>query len=337
MRVAVLGRTKILFNSIEAVRAAGHDVVLIGTCAAADEYDVRERDFENKAKEIGAVFFNNPAINSPEIVQIMKQAGADAAISLNWLTIIRGEAISCFPYGILNAHCGDLPRYRGNACPNWAILSGEKEYAISVHYMEPGELDSGDILIKKKYPINDDTYISEIYENMRNEIPGLFCEALSMIESGKGKGSAQSKNPADSLRCYPRIPSDSFLNWNEPCEALIRNIRASSHPFSGAYCFCEGMKLYIFEASARDFPAPCHVNPGQVIAFDRQEGWAEIAASDGIVRVERITVDGQEYLAAEILKSTRIRLNYSLDDEIYRLRQEISALRKEIDAISEKA
>ena len=333
MRVAVLGRTRILFESIDRVMAAGHDVVLVGTCRAADEYDIREKDFEDKAGEIGALFFNDPKINSDEIIKLMKSADADVAISLNWLTVIGEDAVRCFKHGILNAHCGDLPRYRGNACPNWAILKGEKEYAISIHYMTPGELDSGDILIKKKYPIDDSTYISDIYDNMGSAIPSLFCEALGLIESGKTEGSAQSKDPADSLRCYPRIPSDSFIDWNDSCCSIIRNIRASSHPFSGAFCFYEGLKLYIFEACAKEHAAPCFVNPGQVISVDRNTGAVDIAASDGIITVERLTVNGQEHNASEILRSTRIRLNYCVPDEIYRLRAEIASLKEELEAI----
>ncbi|MCR5686986.1 MAG: hypothetical protein K6G58_03090 [Lachnospiraceae bacterium] len=336
MRVAVLGRSGILYETIDRLRGAGHEVVLVGTCRAADEYGIREKDFEEKAKSISAVFFNDAAINSEKIVSLLRSAGAEIAVSFNWLTVVGAEAAGCFKYGILNAHCGDLPRYRGNACPNWAILKGEKEYAISVHYMKPGELDSGDILIKRKYPIGDKTYITDIYENMKKVIPDMFTEAVGMIEKGHGKGEAQSTDPADSLRCYPRIPSDSFIDWNDTCENIIRNIRASSHPFSGAYCYCNGQKIYIFEAASEGYPAPCHVNPGQVISVDRDKGSVGIAASDGIVSVKRVTADGVEHDASEILKSTRIRLNFCLPDEVYGLRRELAELKGEISALKEE-
>lgn len=336
MKVALLGRTRLLYDSIEKVLQGGDDIVLIGTCPAAPEYDIREEDFEKKAKELGTVFFNDVRINSPQITELMKSVNADVAISINWLTIVKQEAISCFKYGILNAHCGDLPRYRGNACPNWAILKGDDSYAISIHYMTPGELDSGDILIKKKYPIEETTTITDIYRNMDEEIPGLFCDALNLIRNGYMDGQAQSTNPNDSLRCYPRIPTDSYLDWNQTCDTILKNIRASAKPFQGAFCYYGDMKLYIYDAERKDYPAPCYVYPGQVIAINRENGQVDIAAQDGIIQLKKIYIKNEGYCAADILKSTRIRLNYCVQDEIYQLKQQIKELRHIVEEMSEK-
>ena len=62
-------------------------------------------------------------VNGSEFVDAVKKARADIAVSINWPTLIRGKALAAFSYGILNAHTGDLPRYRGNACANWAIIA----------------------------------------------------------------------------------------------------------------------------------------------------------------------------------------------------------------------
>lgn len=330
MRVAILGRTKILYSSIEKIIENGDEIVLIGTCKAAPEYDIMDKDFENKARELGIPFFNSSKINSPEIINLMKRVNADVAISVNWLTIIEQEAIKCFKHGILNAHCGDLPKYRGNACPNWSILKGDSSYAISIHYMEAGELDSGDVLLKKYYSIDKDTTISDIYDNMETEIPVLFCEAVTLLKNGAGIGKKQSTNILDSLRCYPRIPTDSFIDWNESCENIMRNIRASSHPFQGAFCYWNNRKIYFHEAKAKPFPAPCYVYPGQVININRESHEVEIAASDGVIILSFVIIEGKEYNSTDVLNSTRIRLNYCIPEEIYLLKKELQDLREEI-------
>lgn len=331
MRVALLGRTSILYSSINKIIGNGDEIVLLGTCKAAPEYEVKESDFENKAKELGVPFFNNSKINSPEIIELMKSVNADVALSVNWLTIIEQEAIGCFKYGILNAHCGDLPKYRGNACPNWSILMGDTSYAISIHYMEPGELDSGNIVLKKHYPIEENTTISDIYRNMEVEIPNLFCEAVTLLKCGMDSGEKQSKNVMDSLRCYPRIPTDSFIDWSETCDQIMRNIKASTHPFQGTFCYWGDAKIYFYEAVTKPFPAPCYVYPGQVININKGTQEVEIAASDGIIVLKTIFINGNEYNAAEILKSTRIRLNYCIPEEIYSLKKEMQGLKEEID------
>lgn len=336
LRVAILGRTRILYETIDKIIKAGHDVVLIGTCKAAPEYDIKEVDFENKANEIGAVFFNDIHINDINIINLMKTVNADIALSMNWITIINQEAISCFKHGILNAHCGDLPRYRGNACPNWAIIKGDKEYAISIHYMDPAELDSGEIVIKKKYPILEETTITEIYNNMQNEIPGMFCKAVEIIENGKEKNEIQSTDIQKSLRCYPRIPEDSFIDWNDTCKNIMRIVRASTHPFQGAFCFYEGIKVFIFDAKTKKYSSPCYVYPGQVIRVNKVSGNVEIAAKDGIIFFSKVTIQGEEYRASEILKSTRIRLNYCIPNEIYLLKEEIRRLKETLLSIQKK-
>lgn len=333
MRVAVLGRTRMLYDTIEEIVLQGHEIVLIGTCPAAPEYDITEKDFEDKARKLGIPFFNNVQINSPYIVEILKKSNADIAISVNWITVIKSEACECFKYGILNAHCGDLPRYRGNATPNWSILAGDNSYAISIHYMVPGELDSGDILIKKHYPIDATTTITDIYDNMNSEIPLLFCNAINLIEKGNANGIQQSKKTEDSLRCYPRIPTDSFIEWNEKCEQIIRNINASTHPFQGAFCFWNETKIYIFAAEKLEFRTPCYVYPGQVIACDKSTGEVEVAAEDGIIKFKSVCINGEEYRAADILKSTRIRLNYCEQDEIYKLKTETKQLKHRLSVI----
>lgn len=333
MRVAVLGRTKELYNSIDKIIENGDEVVLIGTCKAAPEYEIKESDFKNKAKELNIPFFNSSRINNSEIIELMKSVHADVALSVNWLTIIKHDAIGCFRYGILNAHCGDLPKYRGNACPNWSILKGDTSYAISIHYMEPDELDSGDVILKKYYPINENTTISDIYSNMEAEIPNLFCEALTLLKKGMGSGEKQSKDVVESLRCYPRIPTDSYIDWNGTCDQIMKNIKASTHPFQGAFCYWNNMKIYFHEAKTKPFPAPCYVYPGQVININRESHEVEIAASDGIIVLKSVFIEGKEYNSTDVLNSTRIRLNYCISEEIYLLKKELQDLQNKIKTL----
>lgn len=326
MRIAVLGRTRMLYDTIERIIALGHEIVLIGTCPAAPEYDITEKDFQIKAKELDVPFFDDVRINSLEIIEIIKAAHADIAVSVNWITVIKEEACSCFKYGILNAHCGDLPRYKGNATPNWAILNGEKQYAISIHFMEPDNLDSGNIVLKRYYPIQEKTTITEIYANMNEVIPQLFGEAIDKIEQGRYAGEKQSKYPEDSLRCFPRVPTDGFIDWSWSCDEIMKVIRASGRPFAGAFTYYGTTKVYIYRAEKRSHNMPCLVVPGQVVKVDKNRHFVEIAAGDGVIAISKVTIEGKEYNADVILKSIRIRLNYCLHEEIYQLRKQIEYL-----------
>ena len=133
---------------------------------------------------------------------------------MNWKTILGREVCSLFKYGVLNAHAGDLPRYKGNACPNWAILNNEKHIGLTIHKMEPDQIDSGDIYEKEFYVLDSDTYISKIYEWMSSRVPNMFLSVVEKIDANNISPIKQSSLKMNSLRCYPRKPEDSIIEWD---------------------------------------------------------------------------------------------------------------------------
>lgn len=309
MRVAVLGRTKALFDSINALINAGHTITLIGTCKESPEYTVSTENFRKKAATLGVPFFNNPNINSDEITDLLKSSMSEIAISVNWLTVLSEKAIHAFPRGILNAHAGDLPRYRGNACPNWAILNGEKKIALTIHFMEAHSLDSGPIVIKQQFPLNDSTYIGDVYQWMEKIIPLSFLEAVNGLENGSLIPTPQPSDPQLSLRCYPRIPEDGLIDWNNNAENIVRLIRASAEPFAGAFTFWGDTKIIVWRARAGDYPCPSLAVPGHVLWRAGRSGEVAVATREGVLFLEEIELLSQGRLRpCDVLKSNRIRL-----------------------------
>jgi methionyl-tRNA formyltransferase len=323
MRIAAFGRTRMLYDTIKLLSDNGHEIVLIGTCTEAPEYDITAADFEDLAKNLQVPFFNTPSINSKEVVDMLYSCNADIAVSFNWLTVVGQSAIDAFPYGVLNAHPGDLPKYRGNACPNWAMLSNEENVVISIHQMESDKLDSGAIILKDSLAINKDTRIGEIYDFLQKTIPFLFLQAVDGLYNGTIKPQPQSTDNV--LRCYPRIPSDSLINWREKAESILRLINASSEPFDGAYTFYNMSKLTIWRASIKEFEHQSLYVPGQVVSINRSNGDVEVAAADGIVVLHEVQLEDMDRIPpASIIKSMRTRLGMNIEDEIYKLHQKIN-------------
>ncbi len=325
MRVGVLGRTTMLYNTALCLINKGYDIAFIGTCKASPEYKKKETDFEKMAKKYDVPFFCD--LNLDSHMEEMKQA--DVVVSMNWMNIIGERIIRLFPYGVLNAHPGKLPLYRGNACPNWAIINGENDFAVTIHYMQPGELDSGDIIVQRSFPITSETNITGIYEILFDVIPSMFEDALINVINPDFKGIKQEENM--SSRCYPRMPRDSFIDWNSSCDEICKNIRASGPPFAGAYTYCNDIKCYIHTCSLEKPVNAFHAYPGQVVFSDKNSGLVKVAAKDGFICFDEIYVEGKKINASEVMKSLRIRLNYSLQDEVYELKKQIKYLRKIID------
>lgn len=332
MRIAVLGRTKMLFNTIKLLEEAGHEVALIGTCKESPEYDIAAADFEEEARKREIPFFNTSKINSPEIVELIRGVHAELAVSMNWLTLIGEEVISCFKNGILNAHPGDLPRYRGNACPNWAMIQGEEKIGVSIHYMDPHHLDAGNIVLKEYIAIDENTEIADIYKVLEERIPEMFVKAADCIAAGTVESVVQDK---DGLRCYPRKPADGKIDWNCTCRYISAIVRASGFPFAGAYTYLDEDKLYIERVSYKEYQEPVLVVPGQVVEIDRGNDQIGIAAIDGIITIEKGHFESApKRKLCDMISSTRMRLGYSVEDEIYQLKREIVQLHLTIENIA---
>ena len=310
MKIAVIGRTKMLFDCIDLFIKEGFSIPLVITSKAADEYTITEQDYKNKALEIGARFILTQSINKEDVVNEIKSIGPiDIAISINYSGVISSKIIDLFKYGILNAHGGDLPRYRGNACQAWAIINGEHEIGLCIHRMRPDELDSGDIIEKKLYSININTRIQEVYDWFEADIPGLMLNSVIKIEKkGDAQFEQQSIDPEKILRCYPRIPEDGRIDWKQNNTDIIRLINASSEPYAGAFCYHKEQKVVIWRAKLTESDERYLAIPGQVASIDRANGSMIVITGFGKILVTEIGIDGIRMPPASYFKSVRSRL-----------------------------
>ena len=306
MRVAIIGRTETLYNTAELLLKNGYDIPLIITAKEAPEYTKTAKDFEELAKRIGAKFIytTRPNDHIKEIINCSCNIG----ISINFPTIITQNVIDIFPLGILNAHGGDLPRYRGNACQAWAILNGEKRIGLCIHKMVGGELDSGDIIEREYLEIDINTKITKIYEWMSERIPYMFLNAIKKLEKNPTYIlEKQSQDPKHALRCYPRIPDDGRIDWKKSNIEILRLINAHNKPYSGAFCYYEGKKLIIWDAELFEDEEIYLAVPEQVASVEKDCSIIVITGN-GKLKIKEIEYDGFIGKPSEKIKSIRRRL-----------------------------
>jgi methionyl-tRNA formyltransferase len=306
MRVAIIGRTEILYDTAEFLRAAGHTITCILTAKEAPEYTKTPVDFERLASTLRVPFVNSARIESQS--RMLRESKSDVAVSINYSGIIPKSITDLFPLGILNAHGGDLPRYRGNACQAWAILNGEDKIGLCIHRMIGGELDSGDIIGRDYFKVSNATKVTQVWDWMNKRTPTLFLEAIvKLTENPSYILESQSKNPLDTLRCYPRRPEDGCLNWQQSAFQILRLINASNKPYSGAFCQYEGKHFIIWDAElVSEFENLCAV-PGQVTMVGR--GFIDVACGKGKIRILLAEYDGHVSTPDFWIKSIRKRLN----------------------------
>ncbi|WP_447968614.1 methionyl-tRNA formyltransferase [Nitrospira sp. M1] len=290
MKIAIVGRSRWLLNTATTLAKAGHQIVSVVTAKAEPFYQCEPSDFERMASDVDAEFLGIVKLSNRDVRERIRSSGAELAVSINWPTIVNEEVIGLFPRGIMNAHCGDLPRYRGNACPNWAILNGEDSLGLCAHMMEPDAVDAGAIVLKDHFKLEPSTYIGDIYAWLDGRIPTLLMEAVNGLEQNTLVPTLQPIDPSLALRCYPRLPEDGRIDWRQSEKIVCRLVRASSHPFEGAFSYFGNMKkVTIWRASPYVHEQPFCAVPGQVLL--RVEGDPVIACGQGALRLEDIEVD----------------------------------------------
>ena len=285
-RIGFIGRTKSLYDAIKLFsQLDGFEVSFIWTCKDESYYDFKSNNFEDLANDLGAKFFYSSRIS--EFESFVK---ADVVVSINFINIIPKSFIDKFKFGVINAHAGDLPRYRGNACPNWAILNDESEVVLSFHQMDES-LDSGDVIRKETFKLGEDTYIGEVYDWLHQIVPSGFVESVRMLVGGY-TGKKQDGKP---LRTFPRKPEDSRIIFQNDLSWIYRLIRASSKPFSGAYAFLNNIdtKVTIFRAEPCSLDYDFLAVSGQLMEKNDFDKSFVVAVNHQALRITDYSVDGK--------------------------------------------
>ena len=306
MKIAIIGRTEILYDTALFLKESGHEIVYILTSEEAVEYKRTANDFKMLAESLSVPFALGSDIT--KFSDELSESNPDIGISMNYTGILPQSIIDIFPFGVLNSHGGDLPRYRGNACQAWAIINGEERIGLCIHKMIGGELDSGDIITRDYMPINHSTKVTKVWEWMSYRIPLLMLEAVEKLEADPSYLlELQSKSPQDFLRCYPRKPEDGRITWSESARNVLRLVNASCKPYAGAFCGFEDRVMIIWDAElVLDDEIFCAV-PGQVTNIG--EGFIEVACGKGKIRLLEIEIDCVKKSPDTIIKSIRKRLS----------------------------
>ncbi|MDA8828897.1 formyltransferase family protein [Candidatus Pelagibacter bacterium] len=305
MKVAIIGRSEILYETIKTFLRDGFEIKLIITSKETPEYKKKSKDFKKLAKKIKAKYIYSNKLE--KYIDEIKKTKCEIAVSSNHVNIISQEIIDLFPLGILNAHGGDLPRYRGNACQAWAILNSESHVGLCIHKMLGGELDLGNIISKEYFNININTKITECNDWMTKRIPIMFLNSVKKLKrNNKFFLEKNPKNSKEKFRCYPRIPEDGKIDWSKSNKDILRLINASNKPYAGAYCFFNNKKLIIWDATLYNDNEKYLAVCGQVSAIEKNS--IIIITGNGKLRIKKIEYEKFIGQPTNKIRSIRSRL-----------------------------
>lgn len=225
MKVIYMGTPDFAVGPLEAIIAAGHQVVLVVT--QPDKQKGRGKEIQYTPVKECAIKHNIPVfqpvkIKEPEAVSHLKEYEADIFVVAAFGQLLSEEILNMPKYGCVNIHASLLPKYRGAAPIQWVILNGEKETGVTIMQMDKG-LDTGDMLLKEVVTIDKEETGETLHDKLAVTGSKLIVEALEKIEAETIERTPQNGEES----CYAKMLTKALgqINWQDDAEKIERLIR----------------------------------------------------------------------------------------------------------------
>lgn len=218
------------------------------------------------------------------------EVGGGLLLAAGWHHLVPRAIRERFSLGCVGLHASLLPRYRGGAPLNWALLNGDAEAGVSLFVLDDG-VDEGDLYGQKPFAIGSGDTIADLLERAEAAALDLVSEYAPAMLRGEVHPYPQQGPASYSLQ---RFPEDGLIDWTAEPERILRLIRAVSRPYPGAYTFLEGRQVVIWRACAAQSDIRLFGAPGQIASLRSKDYIATVAGSGHIVILEAQFEDGAD-------------------------------------------
>lgn len=264
-----------LLNSDESI-----EIVFI--VPRVDSTDDTLKEFAN---EFGIDFLFPEKVNTPSFIEKATSYECDLFVSMSFNQIFRKPIIEIPRLNTINCHAGKLPFYRGRNILNWALINDEKEFGITVHFVDEG-IDTGDIILQRTFPITDQDDYNSILQIAYKECASILYDAVKQLQKNEYSVTKQDKIHPVGFYCGRRGPGDEVINWNNNSKALFNFIRAIANPGPKAHTTCKGKIVKINKARLIE-NAPNYINtPGQLLCKTEKGFW--VKTKDSFIEILEI-------------------------------------------------
>ena len=235
----------------------------------------------------GIPVFQPKTLRSGEAAEVLRRLAPQLVVVVAYGRILPPDILALPQYGCVNLHVSLLPKYRGAAPIQWAVLNGDAETGVTVMQMDEG-LDTGDILCTRRVPIGPNTTSGELFEQVAGVGAALLCEVLGKIEQGDVH--PQKQDGALATLAPPLTKEMARFTFAMPAQKLHNHIRGMN-PWPVAYFEHDGKKVKVLKAH----PAPGAGAPGTVLAVKP----LTVACETGALVLETVVPEGKGPMPGE--------------------------------------
>ncbi len=262
MRIVFMGGHALGKKALQNLINKGKDIVGVITDIENDWY----KGVDEVAERNGLLLYKNIDVNSESSIEKISALRPDLIVVVNFQQILKEELIGIPQKGCINTHAALLPKYRGRAPLNWALINGETQVGVTVHFIEKG-IDTGDIIIQRSIDVQEEDYIDVVIEKIGDLYPTIVNEAVDLLESGEFIGIKQDLSKGNYFG--KRNPEVGQINWNNDAKDIFNLIRAISRPYPGAFSFYNNSKIIFWRAKVIEQQKTDDTLPnGYIISID---------------------------------------------------------------------
>ncbi|MFI0776304.1 methionyl-tRNA formyltransferase [Streptomyces sp. NPDC021212] len=306
MRVVYMGYQTWGHRVLEALLDSEHEIPLVITHPSSNHaYETIWNDsVAHLAEQHEIPVLERKYANDDEVAELLRELKPDLLVSSDWRSWVAPHIYALATYGAINIHDALLPRYGGFAPLNWALINGEPEVGVTVHFMNE-DFDLGDIVVQKRVAVEDKDTVTDLFHKTVDLFAPAILESLELIGSGRTDWIKQ--DPSQATFFHKRSLEDSRIDWNWSAKDISNLVRAQVDPYPNAFAYYKGQRIRIVAASVSSMRLGGRV--GRVFRPEG-EGVAIVCGPDarsgaeyGLV-VERVrTEDGTQYNGVDFFRT----------------------------------
>jgi methionyl-tRNA formyltransferase len=302
LRIVFMGTPDFSVPTLRTIAAAGHEVVAVYTrpprAAGRRGLELTKSPVHRAAEALGIEVRTPKSLNAEAEQQAFRALGADVAAVVAYGMLLPRAILDAPRLGCYNSHASALPRWRGAAPIQRAIMAGDEETAMMIMRMEEG-LDTGPVALARRVPIGPDMTAGELHDALSEAGAALMVEALAALEAGT---LALTPQPEEGVTYARKIDkAESRIDWTLPAREVHDRVRGLS-PFPGAWCEVtiagKGERLKLLRSTRTEAAG----TPGAVL-----DDKLTVACGEGAVRLLEVQrAGGKPLAAAEFLRGAKL-------------------------------
>lgn len=299
MKIIFMGTPDFAAESLKAIYEAGHEILSVVTNPDRPKgrgmkliaTPVKQYAQEKEIK----IYQPQKVKGNTEFIEEIKSQKPDVICVVAYGKILPNEILEIPKYGCINVHASLLPKYRGAAPIQWAVLNGDKTTGVTTMYMDTG-MDTGDMILKEEVQIGEYETTGELWERLSKIGAKLLVKTLKEIEAGTVK---REKQGTDYTMAPMLEKSMAQIDWENQTAEQIKNLVRGLNPIMGAYTYVNDKKIKFWKVELKPITEEiAKKENGTVILADCKKG-LEFKAKDGIIKVIEIQGENGKRMKAE--------------------------------------